>query len=375
MAGKGGKFDPALLGKLREQHRLSDFFEKCGVQLKRAGREWIGLSPFNHERTPSFTVDDRKGFFHCFSSGQHGDIFDAVQHFKGLSFVEAVKFLGGDQEVTAEDRARIEKRRRELDAEEKAERERTMSRVEHHFSKARPISGTHAEAYLVRRALPVDPSWTFDLRFAERITYRGFPDKDAKETSELGEFPAMLAAIRDVRGAMIGLHRTYLDPAAPVKLTPPGDHKRNRPKKILGDVTGGMIRLSDVGSRLAMGEGIETTRAWFEMRGRPGGISIAAAVSLGNLAGASSGSRPHNDFPEKRIPNGEPDLDRPGVILPPNVEQVILLGDGDSEQHTTRQRLRVAGNRFAHQGREVFAEMAPAGRDFGDVWERRRATQ
>lgn len=365
MAEQGGKFDAALLDKLREDHRLSDFFEKCGVQLRRAGREWIGLSPFNQERTPSFTVSDEKGFYHCFSSGQNGDIFDAVRHFKGVDFVGAVKFLGGETEITPEDRARIQRRRRERDEQERIERQRTMTRVERYFDTARPILGTYGEEYLTRRCLTPDPSWTFDLRFIERMPYRGFRDEEADETSDLGEFPAMVAAIRDVNGAIIGLHRTYLEPATPIKLKPPGCARRNRAKKILGETTGGMIRLSEIGPRLALGEGIETSRAWFELRQRD--FSVASAVSLGNLAGGATGTIVHPQYPTKRVPNGVPDLDRPGVVLPRNVEEVALLGDGDSDPAMTRQRLAVAGIRFRKQGREVAIYMAPSGADFGDV--------
>ena len=53
------------------------------VRLKRAGREWKGLSPFNAEKTPSFTINDQKGFYHCFSSGKHGDIFTFVMETEG----------------------------------------------------------------------------------------------------------------------------------------------------------------------------------------------------------------------------------------------------------------------------------------------------
>ena len=376
MAENGrGRFDEALLDRLREEHRLSDFFEKCGVQLRRAGREWIGLSPFNVERTPSFTVKDDAGFYHCFSSGMHGDIFDAVQHFKGLDFPGAVEFLsGGRQEVTPEERARIQARRKEREEREKADRQRTMSRIERTFDNARPIIGTYGEDYLVRRGLDVDASWVFDLRFVDRLPYYGFADADVNELSELGAYPAMVAAIRDVDGVMIGMHRTYLDGDVPVKLTPPGDPKRNRAKKISGETSGGMIRLSEIGGRLATGEGIETTRAWFQVRGCPAGVSIASAVSLGNLAGAAAGSIPHPAHPKKRIPNGEPDMDRPGVILPPHVETVLLIGDGDSDPPMTRQRLLVAARRFRGQGRDVYFHMAPSGKDFGDVLKEMRGS-
>src|ERR671914_462372 len=64
------------------------------VALKRAGREFKGLSPFKQEKTPSFTVNDQKGFYHCFASGEHGDIFSFVVKTEGLSFPEAVERLG-----------------------------------------------------------------------------------------------------------------------------------------------------------------------------------------------------------------------------------------------------------------------------------------
>ena len=63
------------------------------VALKRAGREHKGLSPFKTEKTPSFTVNDQKGFYHCFASGEHGDIFTFVMKTQNLSFPEAVERL------------------------------------------------------------------------------------------------------------------------------------------------------------------------------------------------------------------------------------------------------------------------------------------
>ena len=69
---------------------------RAACPLKRAGREWKGLSPFNREKTPSFTVNDQKGFYHCFSSGKHGDIFTFLMETEGLSFPEAVERLAGD---------------------------------------------------------------------------------------------------------------------------------------------------------------------------------------------------------------------------------------------------------------------------------------
>jgi DNA primase len=89
------KFPDSFLDEIRARLPVSQVVSRR-VPLKRAGREWKGLSPFNKEKTPSFTVNDQKGFYHCFSSGKHGDIFGFVMETEGLSFPEAVERLAGD---------------------------------------------------------------------------------------------------------------------------------------------------------------------------------------------------------------------------------------------------------------------------------------
>ena len=66
------------------------------VKLKKRGKEFVGLSPFSNEKTPSFTVNDEKGFYHCFSTGEHGNIFDFLMKTKNYKFGEAVRTLAGD---------------------------------------------------------------------------------------------------------------------------------------------------------------------------------------------------------------------------------------------------------------------------------------
>jgi len=92
------KFSDSFLDEVRARLPVSQVVSRR-VQLKRAGREFKGLSPFNKEKTPSFTVNDQKGFYHCFSSGQHGDIFRFVMETEGLSFPEAVERLAGEAGV------------------------------------------------------------------------------------------------------------------------------------------------------------------------------------------------------------------------------------------------------------------------------------
>jgi DNA primase len=86
------RFPPQFLDELRTRLPVSEVAGKR-VRLKRQGREWVGLSPFNQEKTPSFCVNDQKGFYHDFSSGKHGDIFDFLMETEGATFPEAVERL------------------------------------------------------------------------------------------------------------------------------------------------------------------------------------------------------------------------------------------------------------------------------------------
>src|SRR5579863_2764889 len=86
------RFTPQFLDELRARLPVSEVVGKR-VKLKKAGREWKGLSPFQQEKSPSFTVNDQKGFYHDFSSGKHGNIFDFLMETEGVSFPEAVERL------------------------------------------------------------------------------------------------------------------------------------------------------------------------------------------------------------------------------------------------------------------------------------------
>ncbi len=86
------RFPQSFLDEIRARLPVSEIVRRR-VALKKAGREWKGLSPFNAEKTPSFTVNDHKGFYHCFSSGKHGDQFTFLMETEGVSFPEAVERL------------------------------------------------------------------------------------------------------------------------------------------------------------------------------------------------------------------------------------------------------------------------------------------
>ena len=92
------RFPPNLLDEIRARLPVSQVVARR-VQLKRAGREYKGLSPFKSEKTPSFTVNDQKGFYHCFATGEHGDIFTFLMKTEGLAFPEAVERLAQEAGV------------------------------------------------------------------------------------------------------------------------------------------------------------------------------------------------------------------------------------------------------------------------------------
>lgn len=87
------------IAEIKSRITLSDLIGRT-VKLKRVGREFVGLSPFQTEKSPSFTVNDEKQFYHCFSSGHNGDAISWVQHTDGVSFTEAVNRLASETGVT-----------------------------------------------------------------------------------------------------------------------------------------------------------------------------------------------------------------------------------------------------------------------------------
>ena len=86
------KYPKEYLDEIKTRLKVSNVVSKY-VQLKRRGKEFVGLSPFKNEKTPSFTVNDEKGFFHCFSTSEHGNIFDFLMKTQNFKFGEAVKTL------------------------------------------------------------------------------------------------------------------------------------------------------------------------------------------------------------------------------------------------------------------------------------------
>ena len=86
------KYPKEYLDEIKNRLKVSSVVGKT-VNLKKRGKEFVGLSPFKNEKTPSFTVNDQKGFYHCFSSSEHGNVFDFLMKTQNLNFGETVKLL------------------------------------------------------------------------------------------------------------------------------------------------------------------------------------------------------------------------------------------------------------------------------------------
>jgi DNA primase len=107
-------FPPGFLDELRARLSLSDLVGRKVVLKRRSGSEYAGLCPFHNEKTPSFTVNDKKGFFHCFGCGAHGDAVGFVMKTEGLSFPESVEKLAREvgmpvPRATPAERERVER--------------------------------------------------------------------------------------------------------------------------------------------------------------------------------------------------------------------------------------------------------------------------
>mgnify|MGYP000883612402 CR=1 FL=1 len=89
------KYPKEYLEEIKTRLKVSSVVSRT-VNLKKRGKEFVGLSPFKNEKTPSFTVNDEKGFYHCFSTGEHGNVFDFLMKTKNYKFGEAVKVLASE---------------------------------------------------------------------------------------------------------------------------------------------------------------------------------------------------------------------------------------------------------------------------------------
>jgi len=171
------RFPASLLDEIRDALPVSTVVGRR-VKLRRQGREYVGLSPFKLEKTPSFTVNDDKGFYHCFATGEHGDIFDFLTKMEGLSFPEAVERLAAEADIDLPKPAQAEAR----EAESLCLRKLAEAACVFFQAALRSGIGADARAYLERRGVTLTEIDSFRLGYApaerhalkEHLAAKGF---------------------------------------------------------------------------------------------------------------------------------------------------------------------------------------------------------
>ena len=167
---------PAFLDELRVRTLLSGLIGKS-LKLQRAGREWKAPCPFHNEKTPSFYVNDDKGFYHCFGCSAHGDAIRWMTEQQGLPFIDAVKELAASagMEMPAADPRAAERNERASDLHD------VMAAAQDWFAEQLAgIEGADARAYLAKRGVSPELIATFGLGFA--------PDSRGKLKTALNRF-------------------------------------------------------------------------------------------------------------------------------------------------------------------------------------------
>lgn len=214
---------PQWLDELRARVTLSSVVQRT-TKLQRAGREWKACCPFHNEKSPSFTVSDEKGFYHCFGCGAHGDVIRWMTDQRGLGFMDAVRELAGEAglEVPAPDPRAAQR------AEQAAGLHEVMQAAQDWYRESLLTpAGTKACAYLESRG--------FDAHTKERFGFGYAPGARQALKGALGQFDeAMLVEagmriavddkepydrfrdrltmpIHDARGRVIGFAARILD--------------------------------------------------------------------------------------------------------------------------------------------------------------------
>ncbi|SMF73076.1 DNA primase [Allosphingosinicella indica] len=167
---------PAFLDELRARTLLSVLIGRS-VKLIRAGREYKACCPFHNEKTPSFTVNDEKGFYHCFGCGAHGDAIRWMTDQRGLPFIDAVKELAdaAGMDVPAADP------RAQARAERASGLYGVMEAAANWFEEQLGgLDGAEARAYLERRGISDAARRAFGIGYA--------PDSRGRLKSALRDF-------------------------------------------------------------------------------------------------------------------------------------------------------------------------------------------
>ncbi len=381
MTGNGFRFPEGFVDDVRSRTSIVDLIGRV-VPLKCAGRQMKGCCPFHDERNPSFYVSEDRGTFKCFGCNAQGDAFKFRMRHNRENFVTAVKELAfaagmdvpGEVLRAAKPLAPVVQRR---PADDDTEHEAQIAKALKRWRESVPVTGTPVEAY--HRARRISIACPEALRCHPALPY-WYTREGADAPELLGRFPAQFGLIQLPDRRVIGAHQTYLQPdgAAKLVLLAPDDGERLPAKKMVGRAWGGAVRLCQPAEEMAFGEGIETCLS--VMEARPD-LSVWAALSLGNIAGAGigQGARRAADDPKtlaayaKRQPwphleSEIPDMAKPGLVPPPGTKRLILLADADNADPPLAEALlRRATTRFIRMGLTVSIARPEDGHDFNSM--------
>lgn len=271
------------------------------VPLTRKGREHVGCCPFHDERTPSFTVNDDKQFYHCFGCSAHGDVIAYVQARQGVSFIDALKQLEADAGIDFRSR-KVDPdfdRRREQKARALAnEAERNRLNAVGLWQHATPMRDTPAQFYLEGRGI----DFARLGRLPGAIRYR----HDCTNKQLGRKIPAMVSCMIAADGTHQATHRTYLELVRGrwVKASV------EKPKMILGSFAGATIPLHKGASGKRMRDLPPGTDVYVS-EGIEDGLSIAMLDADRHVHAAATGGNIGN------------------LPLPPQAGRVIIIGQHD----------------------------------------------
>ena len=157
------KYPQSFIEEIRNRVRVSEVIGRS-IPIKRAGREYHALCPFHKEKTPSFTINDEKGFYHCFGCGAHGDVINYIKEYEHLGYREAIEKLAGmaGLAVPQPNRAEAEQYSREQSLQQVMEV--VTGWLEHQLMET--AEGELARNYLRERGLSADTIAKFRIGYA-----------------------------------------------------------------------------------------------------------------------------------------------------------------------------------------------------------------
>ena len=346
------RFTPQFLEELRARLPVSEVVGRR-VKLKRAGREWKGLSPFQQEKTPSFTVNDQKQFYHDFSTGKHGNIFDFVMETEGVSFPEAVERLasmaGLPLPAVTPDAARHEQRRKTLyDVMELSAKFFADTLASRNGAKARGYLGDRAISPAVQLQFRIGYAASERFALKEHLGAQGISVEDMVEAGLLvhgDDIPVpydrfrdrVMFPITDLRGRVIAFGGRALEKGVPAKYL-------NSPETPLFHKGDNLYNLSSARQAAHDGAALVVVEGY---------VDVIAMVGAG--------------FPASVAPLGTALTENQLALLWKMADEPILCFDGDRAGQKAAYRAADLALPHLEPGKSLRFALLPEGQDPDDL--------